>query len=254
MTKKVLIYQDYGCAHLSPLKKAVERYFLPRGIFVDFTDAAAIKEGALGGDVVAFFMPGGAGTPFREKLFGPGNKRIRAYVGRGGTYFGICAGAYYACTETIFEQGIPELEIMSACGLDLVKGKAIGTLAKQLNILPYSHTGFSSACVQVRWQDGTLYPSYYSGGPFFKASDVEVLATYQSEGDPACVIRGHYGQGTVVLCGVHPEDTGADVLKSVLPARPDFPQLKKIAKQLEQGENSRHALFTKIVQAGMERT
>jgi len=252
MTKQVLIYQDYGCSSLSPLKREVDGFFVPLNIPVSFTDAAAIKAGVLTSDVVAFFMPGGAGTPFREKLSGEGNRQIQAYVRQGGTYFGICAGAYYACAQTVFEKGIPELEIMNACGLDLVQGQAVGTLAKDLHIQPYSHTGFSSAFVQVRWQDGQSYPAYYSGGPFFKTPKADVLATYQLPGNPACIVRQKYGNGHVILCGVHAENTGKDILKSVLPMRPDFQPLKKISEQLEQKEHQRCTLFKKMIQAGLD--
>lgn len=98
-------------------------------------------------------MPGGAGTPYRHKLEVYGNEKIRSYVRAGGMYYGICAGAYYACEKTVFEADIPELRIVSRCGLDLIKGTAVGTLYKELGILPYSRNASSSAVVELLWHD-----------------------------------------------------------------------------------------------------
>lgn len=69
MRDKILIYRDYGCSDLNALEYGLKEYFEPRGGTVDFTDAAGIiKEGSLNESVLAFFMPGGAGTPFGGNL------------------------------------------------------------------------------------------------------------------------------------------------------------------------------------------
>lgn len=76
MRDKILIYRDYGCSDLNALEYGLKEYFEPRGGTVDFTDAAGIiKEGSLNESVLAFFMPGGAGTPFRRKLEVLGNEK-----------------------------------------------------------------------------------------------------------------------------------------------------------------------------------
>ena len=152
MRDKILIYRDYGCSDLNALEYGLKEYFEPRGGTVDFTDAAGIiKEGSLNESVLAFFMPGGAGTPFRRKLEVLGNEKIREYVRDGGIYYGICAGAYYACRETVFEEDIPELRIISSCGLNLVEGRAVGTLYKEFGIRPYAKDAASTAAVNLIW-------------------------------------------------------------------------------------------------------
>ena len=78
-------------------------------------------------------MPGGADLPYCRQLNGPGNELIRgaqpccwlnmpsdvgkqsqilthstmsaAYVEDGGSYLGLCAGAYYACSYVEFDLG-----------------------------------------------------------------------------------------------------------------------------------------------------
>ena len=80
MRSKILIYRDYGCADVSSLYGELASYFREKGISVDFTDAAEIKNGVLNRDVKAFFLGGGAGTPYMRKLAGEGNDRIRRYI------------------------------------------------------------------------------------------------------------------------------------------------------------------------------
>ena len=114
---------------MDALGECLKEYVEPSGGTVDCTDAAGmIKEGTLKDAVRAFLMPGGAGTLFRRKLEVLGHEKIREYVRDGGISYGICAGAYSACRETVFEEDIPELRIISSCGLNLVEGRAGGTL------------------------------------------------------------------------------------------------------------------------------
>ena len=60
MRSKILIYRDYGCADVSSLYGELTSYFREKGISVDFTDAAEIKNGVLNRNVKAFFLGGGA--------------------------------------------------------------------------------------------------------------------------------------------------------------------------------------------------
>ena len=77
MRSKILIYQDYGCADVSSLYGELASYFREKGISVDFTDAAEIKNGVLNRNVKAFFLGGArknaddmaAGEPRRRALF-----------------------------------------------------------------------------------------------------------------------------------------------------------------------------------------
>ena len=50
-------------------------------------------------------MPGGADLPYCERLNGRGNAVIDKFVRNGGSYLGLCAGAYYACRFVEFEVG-----------------------------------------------------------------------------------------------------------------------------------------------------
>ena len=251
MRDKILIYRDYGCSDLNALEYGLKEYFEPRGGTVDFTDAAGIiKKGSLNESVLAFFMPGGAGTPFRRKLEVLGNEKIREYVRDGGIYYGICAGAYYACRETVFEEDIPELRIISSCGLNLVEGRAVGTLYKEFGIRPYAKDAASTAAVNLIWQDQEQHTVYYHGGPYFDLAanaDPDILAVYDTEKKLPAIIRQTYGNGQVILSGVHYEDKGAVLQKTLHHLRLDSAEALQVAAKLSAGEPSRLRLFHKMM-------
>ena len=139
MRNQIVIYKDYGCADTTILEQELRAYFIPKKCKIDLVDATSIiKDNALNQNVLAFFMPGGASTPYRHKLETLGNDKIRRYIQNGGIYYGICAGAYYACRQTEFEKDIPESSIVEEYKLDLIDAKAIGTLYKELGIEPFS--------------------------------------------------------------------------------------------------------------------
>lgn len=73
MRSKILIYRDYGCADVSSLYGELASYFREKGISVDFTDAAEIKNGVLNRNVKAFFLGGGAEKCGRYGGRGAGN-------------------------------------------------------------------------------------------------------------------------------------------------------------------------------------
>lgn len=252
MCRKVLIYQDYGCADVRLLESALKTYFEPRGCQVGFTDAAEIiKNNALNDEVLAFFIPGGAGTPFRHKLEYLGNDKIRSYVENGGIYYGICAGAYYACRQTVFEADIPELKIIQQCGLNLVDGNAVGTLHKELHISPYAKSAAAAAAVELIWADtGEKHTAHYHGGPYFQVETEEncrVLAYYDLNPPLPAIISKKFGRGTAVLSGVHYEDDGKTMLRSVHQLQPDFDAAVQVARKLCETEPSRLQMFRKLM-------
>ena len=251
MRTKILIYQDYGCSDTTSLNDGLREYFEPRGCSVGFTDAAGIIHGnELNDEVLAFFMPGGAGTPYRHKLQVLGNDKIREYVQNGGIYYGICAGAYYACRQTEFEADIPELKKVTECGLNLLEGRAIGTLYKELGIRPYDKNAASSAAVELIWNDNSKYTAHYHGGPYFESfnsDENQVLARYNLAGRQPAVIGRNYGKGKVILSGVHFEDKGEMLLKSIYALKIDSEQAENVAAKLASAEDSRQALFNRIM-------
>ena len=72
--------------------------------------AQQVIEGGWEEETDLFIMPGGRDRLYHAALLGAGNLKIRSFVERGGTYLGLCAGAYYGCRSIEFEKGFP-LEI-----------------------------------------------------------------------------------------------------------------------------------------------
>lgn len=151
-----------------------------------------------------FVMPGGRSLPFYAALGEAGNQHIIDFVMQGGTYLGLCAGAYYAAEKTLFALNSP-LELLLSGPLNFFKGNAIGPVFK-LNQFAYrSESG--AEIVSVRYQENT-YPVYFNGGCYFELTaaqnHVNILATY-TENDLPAVIDCSVGLGKVILSGVHPE-------------------------------------------------
>lgn len=244
---KILIYRDYGCADVGSLYKGLASCFSSQRTEIAFTDAAEIKAGVLDKNVRALFVGGGAGNPFMEKLSGVGNDKIRAYVENGGMYFGICAGAYYACRDVVFEKDVPELCIENQCGLSLVEGRAVGTLYKELDLLPYSPTAFSAKVVHIRFEDGEVYPALYHGGPWFDQTNASVLATYEEAGGKPALVEKRFGWGKVVLSGVHFEDDAETMSRQIYPKRCDKAAAEKNVADLKAEEGRRKQLFDRLM-------
>ncbi len=251
----ILIYCDYGCLNISETVSEFNNYFNKFGYNVGITDSKSIIEkNALNDTVALFVMPGGRGSAYKLKLMGLGNTKIQNFVTNGGNYLGICAGAYYACSHTIFEPDVPELKIISDNGLNLVDASSIGTLYKELNILPYSLSVKSSTIVNMTDNKNNNYSSFYSGGPYFKLEknndNIEIMANYIFENNkklPA-ILKTKYGNGTVTLSGVHFEMSGHFMKKNLWEKHPEYNEIKSLADKLIGIENKRLSLFNKIMQ------
>ena len=157
-------------------------------------------------DAKVFIMPGGRDIPYHRLLRGRGNEKIRSFVESGGSYLGICAGAYFGAKKVLFEVGT-ELEVTGDRELQFFAGSAIGTLFKKTSFSYHSHLGASSAWVSIF---GESFPIYYNGGCYFSEEDEEsfshtVLGTYIEEDDKSAIVLCPFGKGKAVLSGVHIE-------------------------------------------------
>lgn len=253
MQKHILIYDNHDTYQLSGLKAELERFFTPQHIQVRLTNAdEIIHQKVLKLATLALVMPGGAAEPYAAALGTEGNKRIQDYVAYNGVYFGICAGAYYACARTIFEKNRP-CSIRARYGLNLVKASAIGSLAGELGIPAFSKDVFSEAVVPLLTRTGEAAVSFYHGGPFFKIDKsektVEILATYARTSDqkPA-IISKRLGDGEVFLSGVHIETTPEHLKRRFHPEAAHTAHTRGTALLLAQYERSRKMLFQQVME------
>lgn len=238
--KIIYIYQDAG---VSPhaLLQAMHTFqtVLPPSFIVKTIDAQGVIQNNWSRDAALFVMPGGADTPYTQKLNGAGNQQIKNYVRHGGSYLGLCAGAYYAASSIEFDKTGP-LEVLGTRELAFFKGKAIGPV-----LSTYDYTTESSArAAQINLTLSNLQTAtvYYNGGGYFEHADTfkntSVLGYYANQ-KPA-IISINYAQGHVVLSGVHFEYD---------PALLDFhnPFLVKLIPELTLANQQRLVLVNEVI-------
>lgn len=211
----VAIYVDDG-ASVGKVMRSVSRELAPtyivRAVMAHHLDLPRFFD-----NVTAFIMPGGADLPYCQKLNGERNVHLRRWVESGGSYIGICAGAYYACAEVKFHLGRAD-EVAGPRELGLLSAAAVGSLSEIA--MPYDLTLRSASVVRLRIANGELSASYYHGGPKFDLQDsalADILARYEDIPDkPAAMVKCNVGKGVAFLSGVHPEVSAADLLMDVL--------------------------------------
>jgi glutamine amidotransferase-like uncharacterized protein len=200
------IYDDEGVSAESyrqtvrALRTHSSAHYLIRPI-----DANEVQQGKWMKNAALFVMPGGADLPYAAKLNGLGNEILVHYVRQGGSFLGICAGAYYGASYVEFDkQG--KLEVIGSRELQFFKGKAIGP-----HLAPYAYEhnkGCRVALIKTHagWNTGV----YYHGGGTFESEASESEATanhtsvlaYYHDGLP-CIVHVQHAKGHVILSGVH---------------------------------------------------
>lgn len=216
----IYIYRDEGVHPRSAQScyDAAERWASHQ---VEFIDASGI----IHSDWVhatALIIPGGADLFYCAKLNGPGNNRIRSYVEQGGTYVGVCAGAYYASSVCDFHRG-DESEVLGARELALYPGVAVGPTLASYDVASES----GARCAEIQWQDGLIHKVYFNGGCHFPHAheNAKILGfylnkqrrilEYGSKPLPA-IIQCCVGGGQALLSGVHVEYEGGELLYKML--------------------------------------
>jgi glutamine amidotransferase-like uncharacterized protein len=144
-------------------------------------DAAALAAATL------YVQPGGgADLQATWEDLEPVADDMRAWVQGGGSYLGLCFGAYLAGRGP---------------GFDMLPGDAFGWAGTPGATVPDDR----DTVIPVTWR-GRERHVYFQDGPGFELDDTEgttVLATYPN-GVPAAIVAA-YGKGHVGVTGPHPE-------------------------------------------------
>ena len=151
-----------------------------------------------------FIMPGGRDRPYHAALQGAGNRKLRKFVENGGTYLGICAGAYYGAATVCFDEGCP-LEVCEERELQFFPGTAVGPAYGKRTFDYTNNSGVRAA--RIATIQGTFH-AYYNGGCTFEGdlSDHSILARYLDLlKHPPAIIACPVGKGKAILSGVHLE-------------------------------------------------
>ncbi|KAJ3172391.1 biotin holocarboxylase synthetase [Geranomyces variabilis] len=187
--------------------------------------AAAISTDTWQASTACIVVPGGRDEPYVAHLQPEATRRIAAYVRAGGSYLGICAGAYFACKGVEFEVGREGYGVVGAREMRFFPGTAKGSVAP--GFVYGAEDG--AAAMPVYMASGSPPPVhlYVNGGPWFDATTtadaedkdgndsdesaahvVETLAWYDPDaaaGSPRrpAIVDCKVGAGRAVLSGPH---------------------------------------------------
>lgn len=196
---------------------SLRRLLSPNYAVIPVSESVIIKE-PWAPTCVLLVFPGGADLGYCRVLNGAGNRRIRDFVRRGGSYLGLCAGGYYGSRVCEFEVGNRSLEVVGSRELAFFPGTCRGGAFRGFEY--HSEKGARAVRLNIAQE---AFPenvpaattSYYNGGGVFvdaaKEKDVEVLATYEQDldvvgGDSnAAVVLCNVEKGKAILSGPHPE-------------------------------------------------
>ncbi len=209
--QKIYIYTDYVHNDIVLYQRLVDIVGQDN---VYFCDANDICNGILNSNTDTLIMPGGADLYFCEKLNGLGNQKIQSFVRNGGGYFGICAGAYYACSSIGFAEHIDGETIAGNRELALYKGRATGPIFDFIQDGDFQKSWKNVVSLKFKEQE---LMCLYNGGSFFEEGFGEtVLARYNElEDNPAAIIEVNYGSGKVILSSPHLECTSENYNKTL---------------------------------------
>lgn len=126
---------------------------------VETTTAEEIITTDLSNHCCLLIMPGGRDLPYMKKLQGRGNRNISDFIRNGGSYLGICAGAYYGCSSVQFARGDPLLEVVGSRELALFPGISQGPVFAGFDYA--SNEGAMAADIQLT-QAGSEMLDFYN--------------------------------------------------------------------------------------------
>ena len=206
---KVALYREGSTppATDSDCSTALLRLFQWMNASVDILEATDI----INGDLVSydlFAVPGGFMPAYQEDLGYLGTHIIREFVKSGGSYFGVCGGAYFACDNVSWtEDGTNHILEYT---LDLFRGQGLGPIVEIAdwpfcNMTEITFNQNSSGPILSN-QPKTHYIMYY-GGPYFEIDNMPEVITIASYAviDRPAMIALELGQGRVFLSGPHLE-------------------------------------------------
>jgi len=180
------------------------------GVEACFVDGEAIRNGALErADLLV--MPGGKSNVEAAELGEKGQRELRAFIERGGSYVGSCAGAFL-----LMAGNEPEKKILGIAPFRHIRGEWGGEAMLQVT--------YTKASADFTGMKILKHTERFNGGPVMLSSkavpgaDFKVMARFScnlhsesckpglpSMGGAASAVAGTFGKGRVWLFSTHPE-------------------------------------------------
>lgn len=206
----------------SSLIREISRSF-GEGVRIDLAKSEDVRSGSAfqdGPDI--FVLPGIFGqTSLYPDHIGPdGNAQILAFIERGGTFLGVCAGAYYAAQHIVYDPAWGPRKERHEGTLGIFNGMALGPIrgrGRTTHDTPetfheeISHVDPLPITIEDGPMKGQTFEVAYGLGPAFHcAADAKqkigVIARYaDADENPPAIIDIPIGRGHAILSGVLPQ-------------------------------------------------
>ncbi|BFZ03902.1 hypothetical protein BsWGS_06941 [Bradybaena similaris] len=162
---RVLIYNGQGSNEESStlLHHALQSMVDPSHSSVGYITPQQILHGSWMQTSCLIVFGGGYDLGFEAALGRQGARLIQTFVRGGGSYLGICAGAYWACDHIQFDKGGP-LEVMGERFLKFFPGVCVGPAFPGFQY--ESKAGVHA--VPVSYGGVNHLDAYFDGGGYFK--------------------------------------------------------------------------------------
>lgn len=155
-------------------------------------------------------LPGGRDMPYVRDISEDAIDCINEFISNGGSFLGLCAGAYFSCSYVSFEEGTP-LEVKGHRKLKLFKGTGKGSVYP--GFMYNSTKGSRVATLQcegkLKESLGMTSYAYFNGGcefiPDNEQTNYVTLATYHDTTSKKAIVEIPGSKGKAILSGVHPE-------------------------------------------------
>ncbi len=237
--QQIIVYVDRGVdgVSLKHTVKSLEQEVDPSKHVIRRMDSKTLKNENWEKETALLIIPGGRDVYYHQALDGQGTSKIRAFVEKGGSYLGICAGAYFGSGSIEFEKG-GNCEVCADRSLSFFPGVAEGPAYGKNKYQIDGLQGLEAA--HISWKDMAFHAYFNGGCRFDKAHEfpgVSVLSSYlELDQDPAAVVSCQIGQGKAILSGVHLEYSAAALHRN-------NPYIERIRHLLEKGESQRKEAF-----------
>lgn len=183
---KLAIYAGTGAALAKDVELALKKLKIPyRRINENDIKSHKLKTYS------TLIIPGGYTQEYVKALACDGFKNISEFVSDGGTYIGICAGAYIATSRIEVPGYPPGMGI-----IEISNKRESGIRIRNIEITNPQHP-IAHDCPRKM-------NIWYQNGPMIiPGNNVEVIAVY--ENNMAAIVASSYDKGKVVIFSPHPE-------------------------------------------------